>query len=119
MRFILIVAAALFALPASAQPTTAQTGTGKGTLGDLASVVFKEAEKRVIEEYFGKAAIDDDTDKDKSKGKDKKKHKEAKKGGDDVGKGKGHGRGKGLPPGLAKRDQLPPGLAKRGHRLPP
>ncbi len=115
MRPILIFIAMLIAAPAAhAQATTAPAGQAPGTLGDLAGVVFKEAEKRIIEEYFGKRADEDDDEKDKGKNKknrDKDKGKEKK--------AKGQGRGHGLPQGLAKRDQLPPGLAKRGNRLPP
>jgi len=102
--------------PANAQSTPPPQG--QGVLGDIAKIVFEEAERRVIKEYYdrvpgAKEASEQEDDKDKStsskKGKDKKKDKSAK----------GKGRGNGLPPGLAKRDQLPPGLAKRGNQLPP
>ena len=102
MRFLLgLIFLAVFMLPAGAQnlPTAKEIG----------GIVFKEVEKRAIEEFFGKkaqkAAEDDDDDKKGKRGK-KKKKKKAKKS-------KGQGRGQGLPPGLAKRDELPPGLAKR------
>ncbi len=101
----------LFSVQAEAQSTPPSQGsTAQKVLGDLADVVFKEAEKRIIEEYYDKvpgAKKDDDDDRGGKKAK----------GG--PGKAKGKGRGDGLPPGLAKRDQLPPGLAKRGNRLPP
>ena len=111
MRFLLgLIFLAVFMLPAGAQnlPTAKEIG----------GIVFKEVEKRAIEEFFGKkaqkAAEDDDDDKKGKRGK-KKKKKKAKKS-------KGQGRGQGLPPGLAKRDELPPGLQKRLEKrgpLPP
>lgn len=112
MRILIVaISVLLLSVQAEAQSTPPSQGsTAEKVLGDLADVVFKEAEKRIIEEYYDKvpgAKKDDDDDKDGKKGK----------GGS--GKAKGKGRGDGLPPGLAKRDQLPPGLAKRGNRLPP
>lgn len=120
MRVFLIALMGVFAAAqVHAQSTPPAQGSATGTvLGDIADIVFKEAEKRVIEEYYDgvpgakKADDNDDDDKDGKKNKDKKKGKDAK------GHDKGKGRGNGLPPGLAKRDQLPPGLAKRGNRLP-
>lgn len=112
---ILIVAftVLLFSVQAEAQSTPPPQGSAAGTvLGDIADVVFKEAEKRIIKEYYDKvpgAKRSDDDDDESKDGKKGKKNKSAK----------GKGRGNGLPPGLAKRDQLPPGLAKRGNRLPP
>lgn len=113
MRFFIVALIAVFAtVQAEAQSTPPSQGsTAERVLGDMADIVFKEAEKRIIKEYYDKipgAKTDDDDD---SKGGKKEKHKN--KGA------KGKGRGNGLPPGLAKRDQLPPGLAKRGNRLPP
>jgi Ni/Co efflux regulator RcnB len=61
--------------------------------------VFSEAEKAVIEEYFG--------NKHDPKYKRDDKHKKDKRG---------------LPPGLAKKDKLPPGLQmqlEKNGRLPP
>lgn len=117
MKFILaLMLAFMLGHPASAQSTPPPQG--QGVLGDIAKIVFEEAERRVIKEYYdrvpgAKEASEPEDEKDKStsakKGKDKKKDKSAK----------GKGRGNGLPPGLAKRDQLPPGLAKRGNQLPP
>lgn len=113
MRFFFVALIAVFAtVQAEAQSTPPSQGsTAERVLGDMADIVFKEAEKRIIEEYYDKvpgAKADDDDD---SKGSKKEKHKNEG--------AKDKGRGKGLPPGLAKRDQLPPGLAKRGNRLPP
>lgn len=113
MRLLLLALLGVFTVTqAHAQSTPPIQGTGSGgVIGDIADIVFKEAEKRVIEEYYdrvpGAKPANDGEDKDKS-GK-KAKDKDAK----------GKGRGNGLPPGLAKRDQLPPGLAKRGNQLPP
>ncbi|MEX0695178.1 MAG: hypothetical protein WD075_12090 [Rhodospirillales bacterium] len=107
-----IVLSVLCVTQSQAQTTPSPQNSGTtGVLGDIADIVFKEAEKRIIEEFYdkvpgaGKAGEDDD--KDGKHGKDKK---------DKSAKGKG--RGDGLPPGLAKRDQLPPGLARRGNQLP-
>ncbi len=103
MRFFLsLIFLAVFMVPAGAQKLP--------TAKEIGDIVFKEVEKRAIEEFFGKKAAAKDDD-------DGKKSKKAKKG-----KGKGKGRGKGLPPGLAKRDSLPPGLQKRLEKhgsLPP
>lgn len=115
MKFLLLALLGIFTVTqAHAQSTPPSQGTGSGgVIGDIADIVFKEAEKRVIEEYYdrvpGAKPADDDDEKDKS----------AKKGKDKDKGAKGKGRGNGLPPGLAKRDQLPPGLAKRGNQLPP
>ena len=103
MRFLMSLAIALvLATPAGAQKLP--------TAKEIGDIVFKEVEKRAIEEFFGKKAAA----KDDNGGK---KSKKAKKGKD-----KGKGRSKGLPPGLAKRDSLPPGLQKRLEKhgsLPP
>lgn len=111
MRVLIVALSLVFMVTQSnAQSTPPAQGAGtQGVLGDIADVVFKEAERRIIKEYYdrvpgAKPSEDDDDDK-------------AKKGKKDKAKGKG--RGNGLPPGLAKRDQLPPGLAKRGNQLPP
>jgi len=106
--------------PALAQNTPPPPRTFP-TASDLGQVIFKEIEKRAIEEFFGKQASkasknDDDDEKDEGKTKKEKKAKKSK------GKGKGKGRGKGMPPGLAKRDSLPPGLQKQLEKngaLPP
>ena len=102
----------VLALPSWAQqtpPPPRSLSLGKG----LIDTVFKEAEKRAIEKFFGKkaAAAQDDGKKSKNKGRGKGK-----------GLGRGKGRGKGMPPGLAKRGSLPPGLQKRLEKhgsLPP
>ncbi len=83
-----------------------QGGQGKAAVttgSDVADVVFGAVERHLIEEYFGKKAVQGNDDHGKGKGKHKKKSK---------------GKSKQLPPGLAKRDKLPPGLAKRS-KLPP
>lgn len=118
MRIVLLLGLLVLALPAQAQSTPPQQGGGS-IAGDVADIVFKEVEKRAIEEFYKHVpgARPNDTEKDDDGGK-----KKAKGDKGDKGKGnaaKGGGRGNGLPPGLAKRDQLPPGLAKRGNRLPP
>jgi len=62
--------------------------------------VFDEAERAIIEEYFGKKDIGIHSDK----------------------KSKNKGKSKSTPPGLAKRETLPPGLAKqleKNRTLPP
>jgi hypothetical protein len=119
MRQIFLCLTSLVALVllAAASPTVAQTQGTDQVVGDIANIIFKEAEKRAIEEYYkrfpgAKTESDEDT-----KGEDESEAKKDK--GKKDKKAKGKGRGNGLPPGLAKRDQLPPGLAKRGNRLPP
>ena len=102
--------AAIFVFSSSGVMAQSQ-GTNQ-VLGDIKDIIFEEAEKRIIEEYYKNLpsradAKTEDEDDSAKKGKGKK---------DKSAKGKG--RGNGLPPGLAKRDQLPPGLAKRGNQLP-
>lgn len=115
MRTLIVVLLALM-LGQHANAQSTPPTQGQSVLGDIAKVVFEEAERRVIKEYYdrvpgAKATDVEDEDKSKSAKKDKGKNKDKS--------AKGKGRGNGLPPGLAKRDQLPPGLAKRGNRLPP
>ena len=107
MRYLVLLTALALAVPAHAQ-STPPSQSGSGSVGrDIADIVFKEFEKRAIEEFYRpEEEKEDEREGKKDKGK---KDKGAK----------GNGRGNGLPPGLAKRDQLPPGLAKRGNRLPP
>lgn len=108
-RFVFTVFAIAFAfcaLPASAFLYAKDTGNSNKSAGQvILETVFDEAEKAIIEEYFGK---DQKSDKHKGNKKDKK-HKD-----------------KGLPPGLQKnlekRGSLPPGLQKQldeNGRLPP
>lgn len=120
MRFAFVIAMMLIATPAFAQSPPPQTAPQGGPLGDLADIVFKEAEKRAIEEYYKRVpgARPDGEEAEKDDDEDSERKDKTKKG-KDKDKAKGKGRGSGLPPGLAKRDQLPPGLAKRGNRLPP
>lgn len=113
--FLCLTWAVALVLLVAASPAIAQTQGTNQVVGDLADIVFKEVERRAIEEYYkrvpgAKDESDDDT-KDESEAKKDKGKKDKK--------AKGKVRGNGLPPGLAKRDQLPPGLAKRGNRLPP
>ena len=108
MRILLgLIFVFVFAVPASLAPALAQK---LPTAQEVGNVIFKEVEKRAIEEFFGKKAADAVTG---GKGKKAKKGKK--------NKGKGRGRGGGLPPGLQKQLEkngtLPPGLAKKS--LPP
>ena len=108
MRFFLsLIFLAVFMVPAGAQKLP--------TAKEIGDIVFKEVEKRAIEEFFGKKA------EKAAENAGDKKSKKAKKG-KGRGKGKGKGRGKGLPPGLAKRDSLPPRLQRQLEKngtLPP
>ena len=113
MRYLVLLTALALAVPAHAQ-STPPSQSGSGSVGrDIADIVFKEFEKRAIEEFYKQVpgARPEEEKEDEREGKKDKGKKD--KGA------KGNGRGNGLPPGLAKRDQLPPGLAKRGNRLPP
>lgn len=108
MRFLVIVLV-LLAVAATA---------GAQTTDDITGVIFKEAEKRIIEKYFGAKAAKADEDEDDDGAKDKKKKKNKDKKGKKGKKGKDGE----MPPGLAKKDELPPGLAKQLERngtLPP
>ena len=113
MRTALIVAVfLLFAVPALAQ-------TSSGAM-QQDNPVFREIEKRIIGDFFGRALgqAKGEEDKDDDKGS---KGKSAKGGKDRSAKG-AKGKSGQMPPGLAKRDRLPPGLAKklaRGEPLPP
>ncbi|MEE8394328.1 MAG: RcnB family protein [Rhodospirillales bacterium] len=112
----------LFAWPAAAQTTN--------PVGD---VIFKEVEKRIIEDFFGQArrgGQDKSGRQDEDDGKGKgKKNKKAKKGKKNKDMPPGLANKKNLPPGLARQLErngiLPPGLAKRGlpddlkSKLPP
>lgn len=105
---------AISANPAVAAETYAPSGQPlQQATKNVANRVFSEAERAVIEEYFGAAApvsSEHDDDEDEDEGKPHHGH------------GHGHGKHGGLPPGLAKKDHLPPGLQKqlvrKGH-LPP
>lgn len=112
MKTLLMTLAVLVAaLPASAQSTPPPQAQGSGqVLDEMANVVFKEIEKRLIEDYFDAPPVTNTGDGDVDKGGKEHKHKKKDKNGE--------GRGRGLPPGLAKQAQLPPGLAKRGNHLP-
>jgi hypothetical protein len=90
---VLAVCGLLLAVP----PAGAETAAPAVTAGEVADVVFKAAERKAIEKFFGKKA---------------RVVKDGK--GAEKGLPPGLARKGQLPPGLAKRDQLPPGLAKRG-----
>ncbi len=88
-------------LALAAPPAMAQNRVAQGN--DVVDVIFKEIERQIIREYFGK-----ETDV-AARGRGGKK------------KAKG-GKGGGLPPGLAKRERLPPGLQRqlvKNGTLPP
>ena len=100
---------------------------------DASDIIFKEVEKRLIEEYYASRRAPDSRyerhhddedgerhrDKHGKSGKSGKHGKHEKYGKKHHGKNKKNKHGKhGLPPGLSKRHGLPPGLAKR-KRLPP
>lgn len=96
----------LLILGAAALPATASAASNirVAQRGDAIEVIFKEIEKQIIREYFGK----DTGDAAKGRG-GKKKAKRGRGGG-------------GLPPGLAKREKLPPGLERqlvKNGTLPP
>ncbi len=124
MRPVILAMTIMLAGTSAFAQSTPPVQSGTGTvLGDIADIVFKEAERRAIEDYYDKVPgakrTDEDNDRDRDRDDDKseKKHKDKDKDKKNK-KAKGEGRGHGLPPGLAKRDQLPPGLAKRGNQLP-
>ncbi len=113
MRFLL----GLIFVFALAVPATVTQAQKLPSAKDVGNIIFKEVEKRAIEEFFGKKAAEKTTS---GKGKKAKKGK-GKGRGKGRGRGQGRGRGGGLPPGLQKQLErngtLPPGLAKR--ELPP
>lgn len=131
LAIFMLLTGTLLSVPqttASAQPLpspqspTPQSALPQSTGAIRQNVLFKEAERRIIEDYFGihkntpsAQTPGYDSDQRDDYGKKGKKAKKAKKGN----KGKGHAKGrskgqsKGLPPGLAKKSELPPGLAKR------
>jgi hypothetical protein len=77
----------------------------------ILETVFNEAEKVIIEDYFGKKKVGEN-DKDKAEEKDK----------DNKGKSKAKGKSKKDGPGPAKKGALPPGLQmqlEKNGRLPP
>lgn len=121
MRRILVglVTLAALTLIYPVSDVQAQTQTTSQVLGDIKNILFEEAERRAIEEYYKRfpSRVPQDGNTPTEDTEEKAEKDKSKKG---KGKGaKGKGRGNGLPPGLAKRDQLPPGLAKRGNQLPP
>ena len=92
-RLISIFVASAALLPGMLQPAL---GDDDISAEETIDIIFDEAQRVIIEEYFGYAS-------NEGNGNSKKKNK-------------------GLPPGLAKRDQLPPGLARQIERngtLPP
>jgi hypothetical protein len=89
--------------------------------------VFDEAERTVIEEYYGQVnkhlKDKDHKDKDDKGKKEKKKDKEkASMKGKGKGKKDADASSKQMPPGLANKETLPPGLANHIEKhgsLPP
>lgn len=112
--FLCLTSAVALVLLATTSPAVAQTQGTNQVVGDIADIVFKEVERRAIEEYYKRVPGAKDESEDDAKDESEAEKDKGKKDK----KAKGKGRGNGLPPGLAKRDQLPPGLAKRGNRLP-
>ena len=113
--FLGLISALVLTFVVPATSAIAQTSGTSQVVGDIADIVFKEVEKRAIEEYYKRVP---GAKKDTDEGDKEESEVKKSKGKKDKG-AKGKGRGNGLPPGLAKRDQLPPGLAKRGNQLPP
>lgn len=100
----------LLILGAAALPATAFAAShGRvAQQNDAVEVIFKEIEKQIIREFFGREFFGEDTDGSAPRGGGKKKAKGGRSGG--------------LPPGLAKREKLPPGLERqlvRNGTLPP
>ena len=85
----------LFALLLPGTPLLAAQAEQAGLAERVGRAAFSEAERTVIEEYFGKQASEASTGGQEQGGKN--------------GKEKG---GKKMPHGLAKRDSLPPGLRR-------
>ncbi len=87
----------------------AATDPATSVVGRVAEVAFTATEKTLIEEFFGRQAVDDPDAGDAT-------------GDGKVARGEKGGKSKKMPPGLAKRDSLPPGLQKQLERngtLPP
>ena len=82
----------------------------KAIVGAGIDASFSEAERQVIQKYFGDRVVYSDREQQQSyDGGKRGKHGKNGKGG------------KGMPPGLARRGSLPPGLSKlqRNGSLPP
>lgn len=125
MRILTIILTLLVFISAAGVTVLAQTTSSTPpaqTLGKtIGDIIFKEAEKRIIKDYFGgkiatTASDDDDDDDDEGKNNKKKKNKKSKKNKDKKKTPPGLAKKNGLPPGLAKREVLPPGL--QGRALP-
>ena len=98
MRFLLgLIFVFALAVPATVTPALAQKLPTAKEVGD---VIFKEVEKRAIEEFFGKKAAEKATG-------GKKKRKKAKKG-------KGRGRG-----GEGEDENQTEKKSHGGHSFPP
>ncbi len=88
-------------LPASFE-VLAASNVAEEIAKEAVHIVFTEAEKKVIREYFGDGGYMEETQESGKSGGKKNK--------------------KGMPPGLAKRKELPPGLKRhleRNGTLPP
>ena len=90
-------------------PVAKAEDAAKAIIGAGIDASFSEAERQVIQKYFGDRAVYSYREQTTSGSGKNGKHGKKDKGG------------KGLPPGLAKRDSLPPGLSKlqRNGSLPP
>ena len=87
MRTLIVVLLALM-LGQHANAQSTPPAQGQSVLDDIAKVVFEEAERRVIKEYYDRvpgAKATDEQDEDKSKSAKKNKGKEK----DKSAKGKG------------------------------
>lgn len=91
-------------------PIAKTEDAAKAIIGAGIDASFSEAERQVINKYFGDRVVYSDREQEYSGG-----------GGKNGKHGKGGKGGKGMPPGLARRGSLPPGLAKlqRNGSLPP
>ena len=93
-------------------PIAKAEDAAKAIIGAGIDASFSEAERQVIQKYFGDRAVysvQEQTSYDGGGGGKKGKH------------GKGGKGGKGMPPGLARKGSLPPGLSKlqKNGSLPP
>ena len=94
-------------------PITKAEDAAKAIIRAGIDASFSEAERQVIQKYFGDRVVYSDREQQQSyDGGKRGKHGK---------KGKGGKGGKGMPPGLAKRGSLPPGLSKlqKQGSLPP
>lgn len=116
MRLSLALFAFLLAFGVSALPAMAKDKSVKSAEKTLTETVFSEAEKAIIEGYFGKGKHDAKASEDDAY----RHHDTHGKAKHKVQKGGPHAHGRALPPGLQKHLEkygtLPPGL--EGRDLP-